>query len=120
MSKADDKADDALIARDYIMARLGAAAGSLAAATAAVNEALVLFVEPADDKKGKERDELCDAALEAASAACRALEDAAEHFEDADMEASEPWEDEDHEDGDDEDDEDEDDEEDRPAKGRRR
>ena len=85
--------DEAAAARDAAMARLGGAAASLSAARDAVLEALGLFVNPEEDEHGAERGELMEAALEAAGAASRGIEQAMEDFEDADAEAGEPWED---------------------------
>lgn len=86
-------ADDTvgLEARDYVMARLGGALGSLAAATEAVVGALTLFVNPGEDHRGKERKELLEAALEAAGAATRGIEDCDGMIGEADMDAGEPW-----------------------------
>lgn len=87
------------------MARLGGAMASLDAAREAVSAALATFVNPTDDPRGRERKEAIQTALDAAGAATRGLEDAAEAIKDADLKALEPW---DEEDEDEEDEEDED------------
>lgn len=94
--------------RDFVMARLAAARASAQAAIDAIDECIAIFVNPDDDKAGKERAELVDAALESVGAASRALESAESTFDQADMKECEPWE----ENEDDEDDDDGDDEED--------
>jgi len=78
--------------RDYVMARGAAALAALESAKNDVVEAMTLFITPDDDERGKERRELLDSAIEAASIATRALEDAALELPNADMEATEPWE----------------------------
>lgn len=107
---ATDRGDRA---RDYVMARTGAAIASLDAAKAALIESLQLYISPEDDKKGAERKELLDGALEAASCACRAMEDIETKIEDVDMALCEPWED-------DEEEEEEDDPEDEDDKAERK
>ena len=82
------------------MARSAAALGQLAAATAALTDAMALFVSPDEDKKGTERKELLDAALEHASSAVRALESADEVIEEVKPLDVEPWEDDEEEDED--------------------
>lgn len=91
----DDEDEDveAEAVRDFVMARLGAAAASLTAARNAVDTALECFVNPDSDAKGKERREAIEEALEGAGAAARALEAANEEIENVDFEIGEPWED---------------------------
>jgi len=89
--------------RDYVMARLLAARASFQASIDAIDECAALFVNPDDDKKGDERKELIDSALEAAGAGSRALESAEETFDQIDPTEGEPW---DEDDDDDEEDED--------------
>ena len=55
-----------------------------------VNLALAGFVDPTDDAKGKERNELMEEALELAGGASRSIESAQEAFKEADTEAGEP------------------------------
>ncbi len=76
------------------MARLGGALASLRIAEQNVVEALSLFVNPEEDGDGEEREGCIDEAIEAAGAATRGLEAAAEALKDADAEAGEPWDDE--------------------------
>ncbi|HEY4266778.1 MAG TPA: hypothetical protein VGM94_01170 [Galbitalea sp.] len=91
--------------RDFVMARLAAARASAQAAIDAIDECIAIFVNPDDDKAGKERAELVDAALESVGAASRALESAESTFDQADMKECEPWEDDDDENGDDDEEE---------------
>jgi hypothetical protein len=85
--------EDALAARDSVMARLLAARAAATSAIAAIDECGSLFVNPEDDASGRKRKEAIDDALEEAGALCRALEHAEEELSDADMKAGEPWED---------------------------
>lgn len=101
------KVDKGDRARDYVMARAAGVLAALDSSKNAVLESLQLFISPGDDKKGDERKELLDGALEAASCAVRGLEDIETKIEDVDMSLSEPWED------DEDEDEDEDDEDDK-------
>jgi hypothetical protein len=102
--------------RDFVMARLAAGRAAAQAAISAMDEVLNLFVNPDDDRRGKEREELIGEALEALGCACRAVEMAESTFELADLSECEPWDDDgvsdedDDEDDDDSDEEDEDDE----------
>jgi len=82
-------------ARDFVMARLGGARASLTAAMEALDDALTMFINPDDDKKGTKRAEAIDAALEAASCASRGIESAQARLDDIDPKAIEPWEEED-------------------------
>ncbi len=97
--------------RDFVMARLAAGRAAAQASIEAIDEALNLFVDPDQDKKGKERKELVESALESMGCASRALESAEETIDQADMAEYEPWdEDEGEDDGDDEEEEADDDE----------
>jgi len=89
--KTEEEIDERLVARDFVMARLGAALAAMDVARESVNAALLTFIDPEDDPRGKDRQELVDTALEAAGTATRCLESAAENFRDADMKAGEPW-----------------------------
>lgn len=89
---ADDEDDAGLVARDFVMARLAAARATATNAITALDEALALFVDPQEDASGRKRKEAIGDALEEIGAATRALESAEESFEDADVEAGEPWE----------------------------
>lgn len=102
--------DEAEGDRDYVMARLASASVSLKASAEAIDEALALFNNPDDDKKGKERKELVATALETAGCATRALEAAEGLIPNVDFELGEPWDD-DEEDEEEDDDEDEDEDE---------
>jgi hypothetical protein len=83
------------------MARVGAAVACLESAKATCVEAIVLFVSPGDDAKGKERRQAIDDAIEEASIATRCLEDALHYMktEHVDIEVGEPWEEEDDDEG---------------------
>lgn len=72
----DDETDEDSVARDFAMARLAAARASAQSTLDAIDEALILFVTPDEDERGKQRRELVDAALEASGEASRALEEA--------------------------------------------
>jgi len=87
--------EQALATRDYVMARAAAAIAALDGAKQNVLDAVTLFITPSDDRKGRERKECLDSAIESASIATRALEDAMDKFDDANLEAVEPWEEED-------------------------
>ncbi len=93
--------------RDFVMARMAAARAAAQSAITAIDDALNLFVNPDQDRKGKERTEMVGEALEALGCACRALEMGEAALDQVDMEEPEPWDEDDDED--DEDDEDEDD-----------
>jgi hypothetical protein len=91
--------------RDFVMARLAAGRAAAQAAINAIDDAMNLFVNPDDDKGGKEREADVEEALEALGVACRAIEAAEESLDEVDMTEGEPWdeevdEDEDEEDGD--------------------
>jgi hypothetical protein len=86
----DDEIDEAAIDRDFCMARLAAARASLQAACNAVDEALVLFVNPDEDSDGTEREENLSDALEAVGAATIALQQAEAVYEEVDPELGEP------------------------------
>jgi len=98
-----DDDSDATGARDYVMARIGASRAAAQSAIVALDEAMNLFVDPEDDRKGKERRELIDTALEALGASSRALEAAEEELDAIDPEEGEPWDDDVDEDDEDED-----------------
>lgn len=86
--------------RDFVMARLAAAAVSARGAADALDEALAIFVNPDEDDKLKERKELLATALEGLGCATRAAESAEEIIDQVDPEEREPWDDEDEEDDD--------------------
>lgn len=71
----EDEVDEALVNRDFIMARALGAISSLDAAKAALIELGGLFVNPDDDQSGKKRREAIEEATEAASCALRGLEE---------------------------------------------
>lgn len=97
----EDELDEETIARDAVMARLAGARASLQASIESVDECLTLFVNPADDKSGKERKELLESALEAVGCASRGLESAVEGLPDIDPTEGEPWDDDEEDDDDD-------------------
>ena len=68
--------------RDFIMARLAAARGHIAAAIEANDACIFFFVFPDDDTDGKERAELFEALIEAAGDLSRAAEAAQTAYED--------------------------------------
>lgn len=85
----------AALNRDYMMARVGAALASFRAAIEACDSVLAFYVNPDEDKRGKQRLEEIEDALEAAGAGTRALEDALAKYErsgDAGFSLAEPWE----------------------------
>jgi hypothetical protein len=91
----EEQEEEALAARDFVMARLLAARAAAADAIAAIDEAALLFVDTGDDATGKKRKQLVDEALESAGILCRALESAEDGvLEGYDTEAGEPWEEE--------------------------
>lgn len=85
--------DKGLQARDAFMARLASARASSQAALDAIDEAIALCVDPSEDDDGEEREDLVDAAIEAAGCTSRALEAASDVIEDIDAAAGEPWDD---------------------------
>lgn len=87
--------DEATVSRDFIIARIGIAISEMDQARAALTDALAMFVSTDDDKTGKERAELVDAAIEHASNATRALELAQDNLDEYDPSEGEPWESED-------------------------
>lgn len=97
--------------RDFVMARIAAGRAAAQSAVAAIDDLLNLFVNPDDDKRGKERVELLGEALEALGCACRAVEMAEATIDQIEFTECEPW-DEGASEEDEEEEEDEDDEED--------
>lgn len=71
--------------RDYVMARLLAARASTQAAIEAIDAAAILFVDPEEDKSGKEREEFLDAADAALGEASRAVQQGAKALEDLEV-----------------------------------
>jgi len=102
--------------RDFVMARLAAGRAASQSAITAIDEVLNLFVNPDQDKRGKEREEMIAEALEALGCACRAVEMAEATFDQVDLDECEPWDDEavtgEEDEEEDEDEEEEDDDED--------
>jgi hypothetical protein len=88
----EEEAEEASRARDFVMARLAAARASAQASINMIDDAMHLFVNPVDDKKGDDRKEMLDAALEEMGSASRALEAAEERYEEIDPTEEEPWE----------------------------
>lgn len=60
--------------RDYVMARICAARGALAAASEALDNCAILFVFPDDDKSGKDRRDALEAVTDAAGDISRSIE----------------------------------------------
>jgi hypothetical protein len=94
--------DEAAGLRDYVMARGAAAIAAFERAKEDVIQAMALFITPTEDKKGKERMDALDAAIESGSIGTRALEDAVARLNEADEDVlktasklAEPWEEED-------------------------
>lgn len=96
--------------RDYVMARLAAARASAQAALESIDEMLGLFVEPEEDPKGKQRDQIFEAASDALGAASRSLEAAQLVWDESDD--IDPAEGEDYDDAEGDEDDEEDEEED--------
>lgn len=88
-------------ARDFAMARLAAARSCAQSVTSAIDEALILFLDPDEDDDGAERVQMIEDALDLAGSCARALESAHEVMPLVDPEECEPW-DEDGEEVDDE------------------
>jgi len=107
MTKADDKAEERTIARDFVMARLAATRVHLQSGLELVDEALAHFVDPADDRKGKHRSELLENIDLACGDGARSVQLAQTAWEDVDATEEEPEPDDEVDDEDDEDDEDE-------------
>jgi hypothetical protein len=92
--------------RDATMARLAAARASAQAVLDAVDESLMLFVNPDEDKAGRKRKGMISDATDAAGEVSRALEAAQSSFDEMtgdDLAAGEPDDDEEDDDEDDED-----------------
>ncbi|MBT8454159.1 MAG: hypothetical protein KJO40_19505 [Deltaproteobacteria bacterium] len=77
-------------ARDFVMARLGACRGAMAAASEALDQALGLFLMPDEDTKGKERVKLIELVDDCLGEAARAVQAAGELFEELDPAEGEP------------------------------
>lgn len=97
--------------RDYFLARLAVTRSHLAAGIEAIDCIVALMVDPEEDQKGKEREDLIGAATLEVGMASRSLASAelAWHDEGADLEIAEPEQYDEDEDDDQEDDEDEED-----------
>jgi hypothetical protein len=77
-------------ARNFVMARLGAARAMLSIATDAIDEVLVVFVAPDDDPKAKQRADGLEAADDAIGEAARAVQAAQTLMEEIDPKEGEP------------------------------
>lgn len=104
MTKKID-AEDRTAARDYVLARLAICRGALASASMAIDEAVLMFLEPSDDKRGEGRSGLLEGIDSAIGDAARAIQAAMPAMEDIDPKEGET----DPEDDEEEDDEDEED-----------
>lgn len=107
MTKSDERREEQTAARDFTMARLAACRGALALAGAALDECLSLFVDPAEDPKGKDRAELLEAVDGHIGEAARGIQLAQVGWDDIDPKEGEPDPEED-DDGDEDEEEDED------------
>ena len=87
--------------RDYFMARVAAARAAAQGIVESCDEIIALCIDPDEDRKGRDRKESLEEALDAAGAVSRALEcaDAALDADGFDPLECEPWD----EDGDEED-----------------
>lgn len=70
----DDNVDDPSEARDFVMARLGAARAHVSNAADDIDAALQLFVSPGDDPDGKGRADMLETADDALGEAARAIQ----------------------------------------------
>jgi hypothetical protein len=84
------KAEEKTAARDFVMARLGAARACVGAASTEIDNALGCFVSPEDDKKGEERGGAMESAVDLLGEAVRAVEAAQDMLEDVDFSEGEP------------------------------
>lgn len=99
--------EEATASREYTLARLAIARGALASSATALDEALILFVDTPDDKKGAKRAQLLEAIDEGIGVAARAVQAAQTSWDFVDPGEGEPDVEQDEED-EDEEDEDED------------
>ena len=79
--------------RDYVMARLAAARGALAAAEEVLDGCILFFIAPDEDKNGAERKESLEELLDIAGDISRSIELAQEGMEalsKADLKEGEP------------------------------
>jgi hypothetical protein len=91
------KEEEASASREYTLARLAVVRGALASASSGLDEILVLFVAPDDDKKGSKRSELLEAIDESIGIAATAVQSAQTSWEDCDPGEGEPEEEEEEE-----------------------
>lgn len=97
------KTEERTAAREFCLARMAACRGSLASACAALDEALILFIDTDEDAKGKQRSELLEAVDASIGDAARAIQAAMPSMEDLDPKEGEPDVDDDDDDIDEED-----------------
>lgn len=103
MGKRDE--DERTAAREFLLARLAICHGALTSAASSVDDALILFGDPTEDAKGKERSKLLEAADVAIGEAARAIQLAMPAMADVDPGEGEPEPEEEDEDEDDDEDE---------------
>lgn len=107
----DDEDELEITDRDFVMARVAAARAALSDAITMLDEFQSLCINPDNDKRGKQRKEYLDDALEAVGLGTRSLELAHENVTEMDFAEGEPGDvEEDEDDDDEEDDEDDEDE----------
>jgi hypothetical protein len=79
------KADDRSAARDFLLARLAAARASIADAALGLDSCLLLFREPEEDTKGKDRAALLEAVDERLGEAASSVQLAQGVWKDIDL-----------------------------------
>lgn len=115
----EEKAEVASAARDFVMARLLAARGSVAIAAEAIDQVADMFTDPGEDASGNKRKQLLEAIDAALGAAAISAQLAMAEMANIDPEEEEP-DPESEDDDEDEEEEDDDESKDEPAKRRRR
>jgi len=130
MGSEKKAAEEATLARDFVMARCAAARAQIQAALEAIDQVLLAFVAPDADPKGKDRTQALEDADGALGDAATAIHQAMAAFGEIDPEEGEPEGDDDDEgegddddegEGDDDEEEEEEEEDDQPRRrgGRR-
>lgn len=90
MPKTDLSPEEQSAARDFVMARLAAARGQVTLAAGAIDDALQLFVDPDDDRTGKDRAAAIETADAALADAARAVQLAGAELGNIDPQEAEP------------------------------